>query len=518
MMNLKEIKIGASALLACCCLTINAQEKPNVVLIYGDDVGYGDVGANGSKMIPTPNIDRLAQNGLNFTDGHSSSQNCSPSRYALLTGEHPIRTGVKILGATRPLAIEPGTFTLPDLFKKAGYHTAIIGKWHLGLGDGKGEKTVDVDWNGEIKPGPLEVGFDYSFVIPVKNDNAPCVYMRNHRIVNLDPADPIFISKKLADVREKTGSTQYPCGVETPEAMTYYKGMPGHDSSVINGIGRMMYMAGGKAALWDDETISDTLVEEARNYIAAQKDKPFFLYFPSQAIHTPRTPHPRFHGKTKLTYRGDAMVELDWKVGEVMKTLKKHGLDQNTIVIFSSDNGPAYSNGYYDGTTAVIKKEPLDRGHDASGIYRGGKGNVNEGGTRVPFIVSWPGKIKPGISDALVGQIDLLASFADFLDIELPAGAAHDSRDLFDTFLGKSDQGADYMLQGTRGKSALRLGSWKYIAGTPGKLYDLSVDPGEDNDLAKTNPETLQLMQKKLEEIFSSGRMINVSTKKKKKK
>ncbi len=497
--------------LACGADALPTQQakKPNVVIIYGDDVGIGDVGFGGSKMIPTPNIDKLARGGLVFTDGHCSSSVCSPSRYALLTGHHPLRTarGAISLSFEAGLAIAPERFTLADMFKKAGYHTAVIGKWHLGLGPGGKDGS---DWNGEVKPGPLEIGFDYSFLIPSTNDRVPSVYLRNHRVVNLDPNDPIYISGK--PITDKPGSTQYPDGRRTPEAMTTMKSVKGHNSSVINGIGRMGYMVGGKAALWDDYTMSDVLVDEARKYISSHKDdQPFFLYFPSQAIHTPRTPNKRFQGKTKLGPRGDSMVEFDWKVGEIMKALKEKGVLENTIVVLSSDNGPVYIDGYADGTTVNRKTHPdeeFDRGHDGSGPYRGGKYKHNEGGTRVPFVFSWPGKIKPAVSDALVGQIDLFASFAALLNVEIPEGEAKDSRNLLPVFLGESDKGVEYLLQGFKAQKALRYKHWKYIPERRKKsiqeqLYNLAEDIGEQNNLVESNPEMTQHMRDMMQKILA---------------
>jgi len=499
-----------AALVAMMCVGVVRAEKPNVVIIYGDDVGIGDVGFGGSKIIPTPNIDNLARGGLVFTDGHCSSSVCSPSRFAMLTGQHPLRVGLSVIAPGGPLAIKPGTFTLAELFKKAGYSTAVIGKWHLGIGPGEG-RVGNADWNGEVKPGPLEIGFDYSFLIPSTNDRVPCVYLRNSRVVNLDPNDPIYISGK--PITDKPNSTQYPNGKTNPEAMTTMKSVKGHNGSVINGIGRIGHMVGGEAALWDDYTMSDVLIEEARNYIAKQKnDKPFFLYFPSQAIHTPRTPNKRFQGKTELGPRGDSMVEFDWKVGEIMKALKEKGVLENTIVVLSSDNGPVYIDGYADGTTIDRKNNPgeeFDRGHDGSGPYRGGKYLPHDGATRVPFVLSWPAKIKPGVSDALVGQIDFLASFAALLGVEIPEGQAKDSRNLLPVFMGESDKGVEYLLQGFKAQKALRYKNWKYIpprrkANQAEELYNLDQDIGEQHNIIEQNPEMTQHMRDVLKKILTA--------------
>ncbi len=474
---------------------------PNVLFIYGDDVGYGDVGAYGSKMIPTPNIDKLASEGLRFTDGHCSAATCTPSRFSLLTGIHGFRENVRILPPNAPLTIPTDRLTLPKLFKQAGYTTAIVGKWHLGIG----AKGSSVDWNEEVKPGPLEVGFDWSFLLPSTNDRVPCVYVRDHRVENLDSSDPLFVSKqKPADV----DVTEYPDGKKNPESMTFYRSTHGHNDSVINGIGRIGFQWGGKSALWDDATMSDVFVKEAKDFLATRKgkDEPFFLYFSSQDIHVPRVPHPRFRGATKLGYRGDAMVQFDWTTGELMKALEEYGLADNTIVIFSSDNGPVYDDGYDDGTTVHTSTKESDRGHDGSGIYRGGKYQIYEGGTRVPFIIKWPGKIEPGVSDALVNQIDFLASFAEMFDIELAADDAPDSRSTLSAFLGKDAIGSKFLVQEARGL-ALREGPWKLIqSGKKTELYNLDKDPSEQNNIAAKNSDRVKSMSDQLDKIRATKR------------
>ncbi len=253
-----------------------ASATPNVVIIYGDDVGYGDVGAYGAKLIPTPNIDQLASQSLMFTDGHCSAATCTPSRFSMLTGIHGFRHNVRILAPNAPMTILPEMLTLPQVFKKAGYETAVIGKWHLGLG----AAGIDVDWNGEVKPGPLEIGFDSSFLLPSTNDRVPCVYLKDYRVVDLSPDDPLFVDKKPTGVK----CTEYPDGELNPEAMTYYPSTHGHNNSVINGIGRIGKQWGGKSALWNDETMADEFVNQTKAYIQSRKGnkKPFFLFFSSQ--------------------------------------------------------------------------------------------------------------------------------------------------------------------------------------------------------------------------------------------
>ncbi|MDG1667767.1 MAG: arylsulfatase [Opitutae bacterium] len=513
-MNLNSIPRQAAfrvlaALLSVVSLTAKATtNQPNVVIIYGDDVGYGDVGVYGSEHIPTPHIDALAASGLHFTDGHCSAATCSPSRFSMLTGIHGFRANVRILAPNAPLAIPVETYTIADLFKDAGYQTAVIGKWHLGLGS----KEAPADWNAEVKPGPLEIGFDYSFLLPSTNDRVPCVYLENYNVVNYDPNDPIYVGFSPKQVN-RPDSTEYPDGKTNREAMTYYQSSHGHNHSVINGIGRIGYMSGGKAALWDDETMADVFVDKARDYITRHKDEPFFLFFSSQDIHVPRAPHPRFQGKTELGYRGDAMVQFDWSVGQIIDALKTNGLLENTIVIFSSDNGPTYDDGYIDGTSAKTSTIDNDRGHYAAGPYRGGKYQIYEGGTRVPLIISWPGNIRTGTSDALVNQIDFLHSFATLLQLGLPEGSAVDSRNTLDAFLGISDQGLPFMIEEAANAAALRTDNWKYIEfhaskykPTPGspELYDLSDDIAEANNVIKDHPEIADSLKEQLHALQKS--------------
>nr|XP_061811042.1 N-acetylgalactosamine-6-O-sulfatase-like [Nerophis lumbriciformis] len=423
----------------------------------------------------------------------------------MLTGIYGFRYEVHILPPNAPMKIKPEMFTLPQMFKQAGYSTAVIGKWHLGIGDGK----TKVDWNGEVKPGPLEVGFDYSFLLPSTNDRVPCVYLENHRVVNLDPEDPLYVGK----VPEGHTSTVYPDGKKDRAAMTYYQSSVGHNYSVINGIGRIGYMWGGKLALWDDETMADEFVKQAQKYLEGRKkDEPFFLYWSATDIHVPRTPHPRFRGKSELSYRGDAMVQLDWCVGEIMKALEKNGLAENTLVIFSSDNGPVYDDGYVDGTTVMTSTKESDRGHDGSGIYSGGKYQIYEGGTRVPFIVSWPEKIKAGqTSAALVNQVDFLASFAKLVGVELAENEGIDSRDHLKVLLGEDEKGLANTIVEAQSHLALREGNWKFIPAVkrrrhnkqPGidGLYDLTTDPGETKNVIEDHKEQAAKMKATLEKF-----------------
>jgi len=463
--------------------------KPNVIIIMADDLGYSDLSCYGAEKLQTPNVDQLAASGIRFTNGHSTSSTCTPSRYALMTGKYPWRKqGTGILPGDAALIVPTDRTTLPNMFKKAGYKTGIVGKWHLGLGD-----AVAKDWNGEVKPGPNEVGFDYSFIFPATADRVPTVFLENHKIVALDPNDTIAVS-----YTHKIGND--PTGKENPELLKL-KSSPGqgHDGTIVNGIGRIGYMSGGKMARWVDEEVSSTFLAKAKDFIEQNQHQPFFLYFAMTEPHVPRMPATRFKGKSGLGLRGDVILQLDWTVGEIMKQLKYLNLSKNTIIIFTSDNGPVLNDGYLD--EAVAKYN----GHSPTGPMRGGKYSNLEGGTRIPFIVTWPGKIKPGTSDALVSQIDLLASFSAFTGQTLPSGDAGDSENHLDALLGKSKQGRSVYVEQGSGLSIVKDG-WKYIPPHKGpalmesvgietgnasepQLYNLNTDIGEKNNLASQYPE-----------------------------
>lgn len=473
--------------------------RPNIVLIYADDVGYGDLGCYGAKAIPTPHLDRLAAEGLRLTDGHSPSATCTPSRYAMLTGEYAWRRqGTGVLPGNASLIIEPGRATLASMLQAAGYHTGVVGKWHLGLGDGQ------LDWNGKIAPGPLEIGFDYCFLIPATGDRVPCVYVENHRVVGLSADDPIEVDYKQPIAGEPTGR-------ENPELLKMHPSH-GHDMAVVNGISRIGYMRGGKSALWVDEDMADVITGKAVEYIEQHRERPFFLFFALHDIHVPRVPHARFVGKTELGPRGDAMVQADWSAGQVLTALDRLGLAENTIVMFTSDNGPVVDDGYKDQAVERLGD------HQPAGTWRGGKYSAFEGGTRVPWIVRWPARIEPGAtSDALVCQVDLLSSLAAFTGQHFSAATAPDSQNMLPALLGQSRQGREFLVEHARALS-LRHGQWKYIepsrgpavtqhtntqtGAAPGsQLYNLADDPGERNNLAEQEPERVEAMKTRLEQI-----------------
>lgn len=475
------------------------QDKPNIVLIMTDDLGYGDVSAYGATAVQTPNIDRLARAGLRFTDAHSSAATCTPSRYALLTGEYAWRKpGTGVLPGDAALIIETGRTTLPAMLRRAGYATGVVGKWHLGLGPQGGP-----DWNGAVAPGPNAVGFDSAFIMAATGDRVPTVYIENQRTSGLDSADPITVSygKPVGD---------WPTGKDHPELLKMHPSH-GHDQTIVNGISRIGYMTGGRAALWKDEDMADVFTSKAVSFIETHKDQPFFLYFATHDPHVPRVPHPRFVGKTTMGPRGDAIIEADWSVGEVLDTLDRLKLTNNTLVIFTSDNGPVVDDGYQDDAVAKLGN------HKPAGPYRGGKYSNFEGGTRIPFIVRWPGRVDAGISDALVCQMDLLSSLATLTGQALRGADRRDSVDVLSALLGRSKSGRSELVE-EAGALSLRLGSWKYIepnnkqkinANTNTELgndnlpqlYDLSRDPGEKQNLASTDADRVKSMAATLDRI-----------------
>lgn len=467
-----------------------AADKPNIVYIYGDDIGYGDLACYGTGTAATPQVDRLAREGLRFTSAYATSATCTPSRYGLLVGEYPWRRkGTGVLPGDAALIIAPGRTTLPSMLRKAGYATAVVGKWHLGLGSGR------IDWNQRITPGPNEIGFDHSFIMAATCDRVPCVYLENGKVVNLDPADPIEVSYRQPFPGLPTGTTE--------RAKLRMDWSRGHNDAVINGIGRIGFMKGGKSAIWKDEDMADEFARQAVAFITRSKDKPFFLYLAANDIHVPRLPHPRFVGKTGMGPRGDAIVSFDWMTGRVLETLDQLGLAANTLVIVSSDNGPVLDDGYVDGAVAKLGA------HRPTGPWRGGKYSLFEGGTRMPFVVRWPARVKPGVSDAIISQVDLLASLAALTGQTLAEGDAPDSRNVLPALLGESASGRDHVVVHD-GNIAIRSGPWKYLPpasgnqgkpGAVGQLFNLADDPGETTNLARKNLDKVAELKAELQAV-----------------
>jgi arylsulfatase A-like enzyme len=500
---LLSFTIIAVLLVSCNQKKSQTSQKPNIVFIYVDDLGYGDVGCYGAKLVNTPNVDELAKNGLQFMDAHCTSSMCTPSRFSLLTGSYAFRNNAAILPGDAPLIINTEQETLPDMLKKAGYTTGVIGKWHLGLGNGK------PNWNGDIKPGPLEIGFDYSFLIPATPDRVPTVFVENHKVANLDPSDPITVNYD-----KRIGND--PIGLEDEELLTM-KADSQHSGTIVNGISRIGFMSGGHKAYWKDEEFPNVLTAKAKDFINQNKNQPFFLYFALPDIHVPRSPNKKFVGATTLGPRGDDIAQMDWVTGQIMKTLKDLNLDKNTLVIFSSDNGPVLDDGYAD--DAKIKVGT----HKPAGDFKGGKYSAYEAGTRVPTIAYWPGIIKPGKSNALISQVDFFASLANLVGLNISdKSVAPDSFDMLPVLLGDAKNGRDELVEESF-TLCLRSGDWKYIApqtkSTPGwlankdvasglqiapQLYNLKSDPGEKNNLASQYPDKVKELSARLTQIINA--------------
>ena len=475
--------------------------KPNIIIVYVDDLGYGDIGVNGAIGVKTPNVDELAKNGLNLIDAHSTSATCTPSRYSLLTGSYAFRNNAAILEGDAPLIIDTKKETLPAMLQKAGYITGVVGKWHLGLGKGK------IDWNSTISPGPKEVGFDYSFLIPATGDRVPCVFLENQKVVGLNQNDPITVSYG-------TKIEGYPWGNKHPILLKMQTD-PYHQGSIINGISRIGYMKGGKDALWVDEDFPYILSEKATSFIKKEKNNPFFLYFSLHDIHQPRIANINFVESSTMGPRGDVIAQMDWCVGEISKALKSENLLENTLIIFTSDNGPILDDGYLDYAIELVGD------HKPGGKYRGSKYSVYEAGTRMPTIVYWPGKVEPGKSDALLSQVDLYASIASLVNHKIEEGAAIDSENHLKAWLGQTTIGRDFLLE--EGYTfGLRMRKWKYIKPkdkpVPSwitnkfvdpafrkevQLFDLESDPSETTNIYKNYPEIVKKMEIKLEKILN---------------
>ncbi|MDZ8120513.1 sulfatase family protein [Pontiella agarivorans] len=482
-------------------------EKPNIVFIYGDDIGYGDFSCYGGE-VDTAAIDTLAEEGVRFTGGYCTAATCTPSRYSMLTGEYAFRNkAAKILPGNAPLIIDPSRPTIAQFLADNGYKTMLSGKWHLGLGS----PDKPLDWNGEIAPGPREVGFQESFHMAATADRVPSVFIKNGRVVGLDPSDPIEVNYQKPVGNDPTGITH-------PHLLKLQADEQ-HGKTIVNGVSRIGWMSGGNSARFKDEDMADTYLRKAQAFIRENKENPFFLYYALNENHVPRVVHPRFQGSTSLGARGDALAVFDWCVGRIVQTLKETGQYENTLIVVTSDNGPVLFDGYWE---AGIERQGT---HDASGPWRGGKYSRWEGGTRIPFIVTWPGKSKPGISDAIVSQVDLYASIAELIGKPMPKNAGQDGQPLLSTFLGEKLEGREYVIQEALTQIAVRKGNWKYIppgsvterlgimtwkAGSgwkettvpePGLLFHLTEDPAEEHNLAEIYPNRVKEMKAIIAEV-----------------
>ena len=483
-------------------LAADAASRPNVVVILCDDLGYGDVKClNAEGKIATPHIDRLAAGGMIFTDAHSSSAVCTPTRYGLLTGRYNWRSRLQmhVQGGCSPRLIEPGRMTVASMLKQRGYYTAALGKWHLGMdwalkpgapkfGDNieEGQAGWNVDFTKPIANSPNSVGFDYYFGISASLDMVPYTFIENDRVVALPTVDkvyPLMLGRSQGKTREGPGAEDF-----------------------------------------DAMQVLPTLTKKAVDYIgsraaAAKAGQPFFLYLPLNAPHTPILPTPEWQGKSGLNPYADFVMQTDATVGAVLDALDKHGLAGDTLVVLTSDNGCS-PQAKYD--------ELLPKGHNPSYIFRGTKADIFDGGHRVPFIARWPGKIKPAsTSDQLICLTDVMATCAEIIGFKLPEGAGEDSVSIWPALTGKATGPLREAIvhHSINGSFAIRQGSWKlelcadsggWSAPRPGQkraadlppvqLYDLASDIGERRNLQDEHPEIVARLTKLLEKYVADGR------------
>lgn len=466
-------------------------EKPNIIFILSDDVGTGDIHCfyPPSKMT-TPNIDQLARQGMRFTQAYAAGSVCSPSRYALLSGEYPSRGPLRDAPAryNSPLAFGPDMLMLPEFLQQQGYRTAHLGKWHLGYG-----KTGITNWAGEIKPGANEIGFDYSLGLPTNHSDNFKTYVENHKL--------LWLKENVK---------------ELPAQPT------------VDQLIRIRY----------DDEVDSTLTAGAIDFIKENKDQPFFVYLALVAVHTHVTPNQKFRNTSEMGQLGDYINELDYHVGEIMATLKELNLADNTILFFASDNGGQETDFRSAGQNLHLrdesgdvalkaktaKKDAAAAGHKTNGDLRGYKGSTFEGGFRVPLIVRWPGRIEAGSeSDQVITLADTFATIAGLLGQDLPESAAGDSFDLSPVLLGKQTNSpvrSTAILQSGKGVLAFRDGDWKIRFEEPPEwdgqngtvlpaaceLYNLAEDPFEQKDRAAQQPERVQLMKAHLLSLIKQGR------------
>ena len=495
---MKHLFLSGTWILGSICPSVSMGQElpqfPNVIIIEADDLGYGDLSCYGAQQIQTPGMDRVAREGLRFTQGYCTAATSTPSRYSLLTGKYPwTNPDAKILPGNAPLIIDVNQVTIPKVMKKAGYMTGTVGKWHLGLGDG------NVDWNQKVTPSPNEIGYDYSYVQAATNDRVPCIFIENGKGVGLQKEDPLYVSYR-------TNFEGEPTGKDNPELLRMHPSV-GHAGAIVNGVPRIGFQKGGKSAQWRDEDMAELFLEKAKGFVRENKDKPFFLYYGLHQPHVPRVPNERFVGKSGMGPRGDVILEADWCVSEFLKELDKLGLTENTLVILTSDNGPVLDDGYKDQAKELLGD------HLPSGPYKGGKCSMYTGGTCIPFLLRWPAVVKPGVSDAFVCQMDLLASLAALVGETVSDKT--DSQNTLPAFLGKSDRGREELVFEGYYNYAFRQGDWVMIPPYPRhnleyQLYNVKEDVGQTHNLAQKHPDILRKMMMRFEELKrTTGKMTN---------
>lgn len=493
------------------CAFSRAAERPptpNIVIILADDLGYGSVGCFGAdgKLVRTPNIDRLAHEGRRFTDANTTSSVCTPTRYSLLTGRYCWRTALKFetLNTFAPMLIEPSRYNMASMLKAHGYHTAAIGKWHLGYGDARNDPKYRVDYTAELTPGPNELGFDYHFSVPQNHGDITGVYVENHYVYGLRSG------KIPADMK-------LPGPVPDDENFA-----PTYESEMQQGHGHAPMEIDAPRRI--DDRVMPELTDQAVHWIEQQKkETPFFLYFAPVAVHEPVTPSRDTKGTSQAGRFGDWIHELDRTVGRVLDTLEKQGLAQDTLVIFTSDNG-----GIYEPNQKRPEMDAVHAGLAVNGQWRGGKTHVFQGGFNVPFIARWPGKIPAGTEcREMISLADVLATTAAIVGEKLPAAdsAAEDSYNILPALLGeKYDQPLrpDMVEHSNDGVFAIRKGPWKWIEGVPVKqinpglrkahaaefqrqLYNLADDPTESKDVSAQHPEIVEELEAALNAEQDAG-------------
>ena len=476
--------VGVVVLLFAHCGSVSfaqRQQRPNVVVIYTDDQGYGDASClNEDAKFQTPNIDRLAREGMTFADGHCSDTVCTPSRYGLLTGRYSWRTELKrgVFGAERECLIEDGRMTLASMLHDNGYATAMVGKWHLGM-DFPGTDAKNRDWSQPVRDMPLDKGFDYFWGIPASMNYGVLAWF-DGRHAAVPPT--LFTRKKPNAI-----------------AISDYRIMPPYEDTAVrpNDL--------ETAPDFVDSECLTRFTDKAINWVqgkaeAARGGKPFFLYLPYTSPHKPVIPIDRFQGKSAAGAYGDFMLETDWHIGRLLQLLDDERLTDNTLVFFSSDNGPE--------TTFAERIKRF--AHHSAGPYREGKRSIYEGGHRVPFIVRWPSHIKPGSRcDVTVCQTDLLATLAEINETELPVNAGEDSISFLPSLLGQVHERPAVIHHAANGRFAVRDGQWKLVMqwkNQPQELYELDIDPTESNDARMSHRDLAARLQRTITDIVRNGR------------
>ena len=489
-------------------LTASAADRPNIVVILADDYGYGSAGCYGAdpKLVRTPAIDRLAAEGRRFTDGNTTSSVCSPTRYSLLTGRYCWRTSLthEVLGTFSPLHIEPTRLNLASLLKAKGYRTAAVGKWHLGYGRENEDPKWRTDYQAELSPGPLDIGFDYHFGVPSNHGDLTGVYVEDRFVYGLR-SGTFPTGMKLAGPAADSDDYQATYGPEDTE----------------NGRAKILEL---DAPRRKKERVMKVLTDKATSWLEAQpKDQPFFLYFAPVAVHNPITPDKDLAGKSAAGPYGDWIHELDLSVARILSTLDKMGATENTLVLFTSDNGGVYR----PENERLLQTTASKAGLKINGVLRGSKHDVWEGGFKVPFIARWPSKVPAGsTATQMVSVVDILATTAEIVGTPLPAKEAgvEDSRSFLPVLLGSANAKGreDMIIHSADGVFAVRKGRWKWIEGVPveeikdgvrkirkdqfrSQLYDTVADPAEKKDVSGEHPEVIAELKDLLRRYRDGG-------------